>query len=178
MNKPDYKRHQTHFQHFLFWQIISLANTPFKNYSTKQMIANICVSINVLWAGLTKSSTLILSSMKKRLQSLGWHSEMVQEAMWVLMGTIIVKTAKIDLKSFTDPLKQEENASDGPVKPSTVTCKATPGQNESVLAFPRELMTNTSSGVTTFPKVTSRKVSLLSLPLSCHTAKIWTIFPK
>lgn len=30
------------------------------------MIANICVSINVLWAGLTKSSTLILSSMKKK----------------------------------------------------------------------------------------------------------------
>lgn len=86
------------------------------------------------------------------------------------------KPAKIELKSFKGPVKQKENARDRPVKPRKVTCKASSGQKGFVLAFTRELMINTSSGVTTFPKVTSRKVSLLSLPLTCHIANIWTIY--
>lgn len=86
------------------------------------------------------------------------------------------KTAKIELKSLKGPVKQEKKASDGPVKLSKVTWKASPGQNGFVLAFPWDLMINTSPGVTTFPKVTSRTVSLLSLPLTCHIANIWTTY--
>lgn len=85
------------------------------------------------------------------------------------------KTAKTELKSFKGPVKQEENASDGPVKPSKVTRKASPGQKWLVLAFPRELMINTSSGVTTFSKGNTGKVCLLSLRLTC-VGNFWTIF--